>query len=105
MKTPEASLFRCLSCHGSLAVTEVHSVDADDILEGALACAGCGLRYPVLRGIPRFVPAANYAASFGYQWRAFARTQVGGQQTQVSKVRFDATTKWPERLEGQVMLE
>ena len=45
----------------------------------------------VVRSLPRFVDSTNYAASFGYQWKAFARTQVGGEQTRVSKIRFDAT--------------
>lgn len=33
-------------------------------------------RYPVRDGIPRFVPASNYAESFGFQWNRHARTQL-----------------------------
>ncbi len=33
-------------------------------------------RYPVRNGIPRFVPASNYADSFGFQWNQHARTQL-----------------------------
>ena len=36
--------------------------------------AGC--EFPVVEGIPRFVPAGNYAASFGLQWNTFRRTQL-----------------------------
>ena len=41
----------------------------------ALACAR-GCRVPVLGGIPRFVPADNYAAAFGRQWLRFRQTQL-----------------------------
>ena len=40
-----------------------------------LECAR-GCRVPVVDGIPRFVPARSYAASFGLQWNAYARTQL-----------------------------
>ncbi len=40
-----------------------------------LACPS-GCRFPVLRGIPRFVSSNNYAAAFGSQWKAFRRTQL-----------------------------
>jgi SAM-dependent methyltransferase len=43
---------------------------------GVIECGGCGASYPVERGIPRFVPATNYAASFGFQWNIHARTQL-----------------------------
>ena len=35
-----------------------------------------GQRYPIVGGIPRFVPAENYAAAFGEQWVRFPRTQL-----------------------------
>ena len=35
-----------------------------------------GKTYPVVRGIPRFVPAENYASAFGDQWNRFPRTQL-----------------------------
>jgi SAM-dependent methyltransferase len=41
----------------------------------AYACSS-GCQYPVVRGIPRFVPADNYANAFGAQWIAFRRTQL-----------------------------
>lgn len=38
--------------------------------------APAGARYPIVEGIPRFVPAENYAADFGAQWKRFPRTQL-----------------------------
>jgi len=36
----------------------------------------CGHRYPIIRGIPRFVGAENYSEDFGAQWNLFPRTQL-----------------------------
>jgi SAM-dependent methyltransferase len=35
-----------------------------------------GKRFPVINGIPRFVPQDNYAQGFGKQWNIFRRTQL-----------------------------
>ncbi len=35
-----------------------------------------GAHYPIVSGIPRFVPAENYASSFGAQWKMFPKTQL-----------------------------
>jgi len=32
-------------------------------------------KYPIVRGVPRFVPKENYAESFGWQWNHWARVQ------------------------------
>lgn len=52
--------------------------EGEEILEGWLACPGCQERFPVTRGIPRFLPrelsAAKQAtaAAFGYEWTHYA---------------------------------
>jgi SAM-dependent methyltransferase len=35
-----------------------------------------GMHYPIVLGIPRFVPSENYAAAFGAQWNMFPKTQL-----------------------------
>jgi SAM-dependent methyltransferase len=35
-----------------------------------------GQSYPILDGIPRFVPTSSYAAAFGAQWNRYTRTQL-----------------------------
>lgn len=35
-----------------------------------------GRRFPIVNGIPRFVPQDNYAQGFGKQWNIFRRTQL-----------------------------
>jgi SAM-dependent methyltransferase len=77
------------------------------IEDGTLVSAQTGKTYPIVRGIPRFVDAANYTASFGMQWNAFRDVQidsaVGGG---LSRARFDAETRWDEeRLRGKWVLD
>ena len=36
-----------------------------EIEGGFLDCADCHKRFPILEGIPRFVPLENYADNFG----------------------------------------
>ncbi|KQS04351.1 hypothetical protein ASG11_08885 [Sphingomonas sp. Leaf357] len=38
--------------------------------------ARSGGEYPIVDGIPRFVPSEFYAANFGKQWRMFPKTQL-----------------------------
>lgn len=46
-------------------------------MTGALVCAGCAMRYPILRGIPRLVSTqtttdtVETAARFGAEWKIF----------------------------------
>jgi 2-polyprenyl-3-methyl-5-hydroxy-6-metoxy-1,4-benzoquinol methylase len=69
------SELRCLS-HGESFVLGGGLTDGDAIEHAnALTCpAGC--RFPVVRGIPRFVSSDNYAAAFGWQWTHFRRSQL-----------------------------
>lgn len=41
----------------------------------ALVCRS-GESFPIVNGIPRFVPQTNYAAAFGEQWNHFRLTQL-----------------------------
>lgn len=52
-----------------LPLTPTHHPDT------SLVCP-YGCRFPVRDGIARFVPAHNYAARFGRQWRRFRTTQL-----------------------------
>jgi SAM-dependent methyltransferase len=66
----------CPACKGDLrlSVSSSEAVPAtenspgfDEIIEGALACA-CGKFYPIVRGVPRFVPEDDYVKNFSVQW-------------------------------------
>lgn len=46
------------------------------VAEGPFTCESCGATYPVLDGIPRFVPSEEYASSFGFEWHRHPATQL-----------------------------
>lgn len=77
------------------------------IEEGALVSTRTGREYPIVRGIPRFVDASNYTASFGMQWNAFREVQVDSEAgSGHSRARFDTETRWTgERLQGKWVLD
>jgi 2-polyprenyl-3-methyl-5-hydroxy-6-metoxy-1,4-benzoquinol methylase len=69
-------------------------------------CNHCKVQYPIIKQIPRFVPAENYADSFGYQWNIHDRTQLDSYTgLPISKSRVFSDTGWPESLKGQNILE
>ena len=57
LSTELREILRCIGCGAGL--------------EGAAdgyACSACGKKFPLVRGVYRFVDEQNYAASFGWQW-------------------------------------
>jgi SAM-dependent methyltransferase len=61
----------------------------------------------VIGGVPRFVPAENYAANFGFQWNRFRRTQLDScSGVPISRDRFVRETGWSrEQLQGKRVLD
>ena len=68
-----------------------------------------GHAFPIVRGVPRFVAADNYASNFGFQWNKFQKTQIDKDtpdQLSLSRERFFAETGWDrEDLTGKDVLE
>jgi SAM-dependent methyltransferase len=57
-------------------------------------------------GIPRFVTDDGYAESFGEQWNAYRRVQLDSATgLPLSRERLFRGTGWPERLDGERILE
>jgi SAM-dependent methyltransferase len=78
----------------------------DRVESGLLGCSGCGATYPIVGFIPRFVPAENYASSFGLEWRRHARTQYDSHTgLPITERRFFEETRWPRDLRGETVLE
>lgn len=98
MRISLLEILRCPSCGTGLRV-EVDGADdapGDRIMSGALYCAGDGHSFPIVRGVPRFVPTFNYAASFGLQWARFRTTQLDRfNGTRLSERRLLAETALP----------
>lgn len=77
------------------------------IRTGSLVTASNSHAYPIVEFVPRFVPEANYAGSFGLQWNRFRRTQLDSySQLPISLERFYGFTGWtPEELAGKAVLD
>ncbi len=69
--------------------------------------ADSGEKFPVVNGVPRFVPADNYASAFGLQWKNFAKTQLDSfNGTKISQERLERCLGFPiEQLKGKNLLE
>ena len=69
----------------------------EDIVKGTLQSPS-GNSYPIIDGIPWFVKAENYTASFGMQWKRFARTQLDSiTGCSYSRSRFEAEVGWDKK--------
>jgi ubiquinone/menaquinone biosynthesis C-methylase UbiE len=67
-----------------------------------------GMKFPIIKGIPRFVDSKNYATSFHFQWDKFAKTQLDKEKKELSysKQRFFTETLWEQQnLIGENILE
>ena len=92
----------CPECRSLLLLDDT----AEIVEEGMLACSGCPATYPIVRGVPRFVPAEDYTASFGLQWLRHSRTQYDSENVrELSEDRFFRETGWPRNLRGELVIE
>src|SRR5580698_5095883 len=107
MKTNSVDWLRCIQCGSPLRAEPSSSAENNgSIIEGKLICTSCGHEFPIVRSIARFVPSEDYAHSFGYQWNTFDKTQLDSHMgNDLSRERFYATTQWPQKMEGQAILE
>ncbi len=66
-----------------------------------------GDSYPIVNGIPRFVPLDNYASAFGLQWKRFAKTQLDSfSGLDITKIRLERCLGYSlENLKGKTVLE
>jgi SAM-dependent methyltransferase len=99
-------LFRCPKTGQRLRL-ENGGASIPKIEEGWLVSEDGSERYPVLKGIPRFVPQSNYADNFGMQWNHFRKTQLDSHSGHpISTERFWMATGWsPEAIKGQWVLD
>jgi SAM-dependent methyltransferase len=107
MNLKSVEWFRCMECGSPLRAQSASLAQKNgNIAEGELTCNSCGRAFPIVRSIPRFVPSEDYAESFGYQWNYFDKTQLDSHMgNDLSRERFFATTQWPQKMDGQVILE
>ena len=76
MRDSRLSEHVCPACRSDRLMLEPDNRSEHEVLDGKIICQACGETYRVVRGIPRFVAADNYAESFGFQWNKHAKTQL-----------------------------
>jgi 2-polyprenyl-3-methyl-5-hydroxy-6-metoxy-1,4-benzoquinol methylase len=90
------AILRCLNCGATL--------DSDNT--GGYVCSACKRVYPFVNGIARFVDAQHYAASFGFQWHRYQKTQLDHDEINESESHFRMKTALrPEELKGKLVLD
>lgn len=98
-------ILRCPQTGQALHLRDVRDSESGPAAE-SLATAD-GTSYPVIGGIPRFVPSGNYAANFGLQWNRFRRSQLDSHSlVPISRERFFRFSAWKsEDLAGKLVLD
>lgn len=106
MRESDLDLLACPKCRSRLDLSERRRCEGSTTLSGYLVCSANAHRFEIAGGIPRFVPAENYASSFGLQWNIHARTQLDSVTgLTASGDRLFTETRWPHDLEGQLVME
>lgn len=106
LRTEHLKYLVCPACRAPLEFSEAFGRVGDTVDDGRLSCVGCGTDYPIVGGIPRFVPRENYASSFGLEWTLHATTQYDSHSHRpVSENRFFGETGWARDLTGETILE
>ena len=88
-------ILRCPQCEGKL-----------EEQSSAVRCQTCLCDFPLRGGVIQFVPSEDYAASFGFEWSKYARTQLDHAPSQTSEETFRRKTGFaPEELKGKWVLD
>jgi SAM-dependent methyltransferase len=87
---------------------EANARAGEHVAEGWLISASN--RYPIRRGIPRFVDDEGYSDNFGYQWNRWAKVQfesenVGRPMAGWTRSMFHKITEYEGDLSGQTVLD
>jgi len=89
------AVLRCPHCGGTLEEEP-----------GRLSCTNCVRKFPRMNGVVCFVEVEDYAGSFGFQWRRYARTQLDDAQSHESERTFRQKTGFtPSELSGKLVLD
>jgi 2-polyprenyl-3-methyl-5-hydroxy-6-metoxy-1,4-benzoquinol methylase len=92
------TILRCLSCGSKLESDQA----------GGYLCPACKRAYPNMQGIARFVDAQHYAASFGFQWHRYQKTQLDSDSDELRESErhfLKKTALRPADLKGKLVLD
>lgn len=74
--------------------------------EAGFTCTGCGGKFPIIAGIPRFVGSEDYVGNFGFEWTTHAQTQLDGKESNATEKQFREEMKInPEDMRGKMVLD
>lgn len=107
MRRDLVTILRCPRSGQPLELASVASEVDGDVETGVLATHDRAHQYEIRGFVPRFVPAENYAESFGFQWNRFSKTQLDSTSgTSISRDRFYSYSGWsPDELKGKLVLD
>lgn len=98
-------LLRSPGGQGPLALASGEATADGHIEQGELT-GDARVSYPIVGGIPRFVPSASYASTFSEQWKRWATTQLDSVNgTGVFRRRFERYFADPAQLAGLTVLD
>jgi hypothetical protein len=104
MRIEHLKYLRCPKSGAELTLTDAVEENGR-VREGRLVSPS-GESYPIVKFVPRFVDADNYAANFGFEWQVHARTQFDADaKHKMSEERVFGVTGWSRDLKGEVILE
>jgi len=70
------------------------------------SCVSCGRKFPLVRSVFRFVEGQDYAASFGWQWHRYSKTQLDTTGGSIGDEAFRKRTGIdPAELKGRLVLD
>ena len=77
MKPSIVSLLACPACGHTFDIV-AEKVEVSEVIDGSLVCQGCTSRFPIVRGVPRFLrnvlnaEEKATADAFGYEWTHYS---------------------------------
>ena len=77
MKPSIVSLLACPACGHTFEIV-AEKVEVSEVIDGSLVCQGCTSRFPIVRGVPRFLrnvlnaEEKATADAFGYEWTHYS---------------------------------
>src|SRR5688572_22096933 len=88
----------CCPITGESLSLQAATYDRHNMVRSGMLVSASGRSYPIVRGVPRFVSAEQYAGSFGYEWSRWPRVQFEDQN--VGRPMAGHTTRMWERITG-----
>ncbi len=105
MKHEILRILVCPKCKDELSL-KIIEIANDEIKNGKLICS-CGMSYPIINYVPRFVSTDKYVGNFSFEWNKYKITQfdsyTGNKETEKTfenKIGFDLS-----RIKGKSVLD